>query len=92
MEVAQNNFATIRTTSIVRQEIKQHERSNELRNFTVYKRLRKMHQKELQSVGSFFILKILLILFIIVKSTVPFFSPVFGLHIDVTCLFCVYMG
>ncbi|PVD33088.1 hypothetical protein C0Q70_08537 [Pomacea canaliculata] len=54
MEVAQNNFATIRTTSIVRQEIKQHERSNELRNFTVYKRLRKMHQKELQSMESRF--------------------------------------
>ncbi|KAK7477446.1 hypothetical protein BaRGS_00031348 [Batillaria attramentaria] len=52
-EVA-NNFATIRTTSIVRQEIKQHERSNEYRNFTVYKRLRKQHQKELQSMESRF--------------------------------------
>jgi len=45
---AANNFATIRTTSIVRKEIKQHERSNDYRNFTVYKRLRKAHQKELQ--------------------------------------------
>ena len=50
-EVPANNFATIRTTSIVRQEIKQHAHSNEYRNFTVYKRLRKQHQKELQSVS-----------------------------------------
>ncbi|KAL8562589.1 hypothetical protein ACOMHN_045853 [Nucella lapillus] len=55
-EVPANNFATIRTTSIVRQEIKQHAHSNEYRNFTVYKRLRKQHQKELQS-GNFTVYK-----------------------------------
>ncbi|XP_076434862.1 serine/threonine-protein kinase TAO3-like isoform X1 [Babylonia areolata] len=54
LEVAANNFATIRTTSIVRQEIKQHAHSNEYRNFTIYKRLRKMHQKELQSMETRF--------------------------------------
>ncbi|XP_076452908.1 serine/threonine-protein kinase TAO3-like isoform X2 [Babylonia areolata] len=53
-EVPANNFATIRTTSIVRQEIKQHAHSNEYRNFTIYKRLRKQHQKELQSMESRF--------------------------------------
>ncbi|XP_070204048.1 serine/threonine-protein kinase TAO3-like isoform X2 [Littorina saxatilis] len=54
LEIPANNFATIRTTSIVRQEIKQHAHSNEYRNFTVYKRLRKMHQKDLQSMESKF--------------------------------------
>lgn len=49
-----NNFATIRTTSIVQKQIKQHERNNEYRNFTVYKRLRKAHQKELQTMESRF--------------------------------------
>lgn len=49
-----NNFATIRTTSIVRKQIKEHERSNDYRNFTVYKRLRKTHQKELQIVCGLF--------------------------------------
>ncbi|KAK3758245.1 hypothetical protein RRG08_061091 [Elysia crispata] len=49
-----NNFATIRTTSIVQKQIKQHERNNDYRNFTVYKRLRKAHQKELQTVESRF--------------------------------------
>jgi hypothetical protein len=53
MEVA-NNFATIRTTSIVRKEINQHAHSHEYRNFTVYKRLRKQHQKELKAVCGFF--------------------------------------
>ncbi|XP_071094275.1 serine/threonine-protein kinase TAO3-like isoform X1 [Haliotis cracherodii] len=48
MELYQHNFATIRTPSIVRKEIKDHEHSNELREqFTGYKRLRKQHQKEL---------------------------------------------
>ncbi|GFO29630.1 serine/threonine-protein kinase tao1 [Plakobranchus ocellatus] len=49
-----NNFATIRTTSIVQKQIKQHERNNDYRNFTVYKRLRKAHQKELQTMETRF--------------------------------------
>ncbi|CAG5128414.1 unnamed protein product [Candidula unifasciata] len=49
-----NNFATIRTTSIVQKQIKEHERSNDYRNFTVYKRLRKAHQKELQTIETRF--------------------------------------
>ncbi|XP_013085302.1 serine/threonine-protein kinase TAO1-like isoform X2 [Biomphalaria glabrata] len=49
-----SNFATIRTTSIVQKQIKEHERTNDYRNFTVYKRLRKTHQKELQSMESRF--------------------------------------
>ncbi|XP_059147158.1 serine/threonine-protein kinase TAO3-like isoform X1 [Physella acuta] len=49
-----NNFATIRTTSIVQKQIKEHERTNDYRNFTVYKRLRKTHQKELQTMESRF--------------------------------------
>ncbi|XP_035828594.1 serine/threonine-protein kinase TAO1 isoform X2 [Aplysia californica] len=53
-DAAANNFATIRTTSIVRKEIKQHERSNDYRNFTVYKRLRRAHQKELQTIETRF--------------------------------------
>ncbi|KAH9523282.1 Serine/threonine-protein kinase TAO1 [Bulinus truncatus] len=49
-----SNFATIRTTSIVQKQIKEHERTNDYRNFTVYKRLRKAHQKELQNMESRF--------------------------------------
>ncbi|XP_067686151.1 serine/threonine-protein kinase TAO1-like isoform X2 [Haliotis asinina] len=55
MELYQHNFATIRTPSIVRKEIKDHEHSNELREqFTGYKRLRKQHQKELIQLESRF--------------------------------------
>ena len=47
-----NNFATIRTTSIVTKQHKEHEHSNELREqFAGYKRMRKQHQKQLQQVG-----------------------------------------
>lgn len=49
MEPGANNFATIRTTSIVNKQLKEHEHSNELREqFTGYKRMRKQHQKQLQ--------------------------------------------
>ncbi|XP_046574136.1 LOW QUALITY PROTEIN: serine/threonine-protein kinase TAO3-like [Haliotis rubra] len=55
MELYQHNFATIRTPSIVRKEIKDHEHSNELREqFTGYKSLRKQHQKELIQLESRF--------------------------------------
>lgn len=50
-----NNFATIRTTSIVTKQHKEHERSNELREqFAGYKRMRKQHQKQLQQMESKF--------------------------------------
>ena len=47
-----NNFATIRTTSIVTKQHKEHEHTNELREqFAGYKRMRKQHQKQLQQVS-----------------------------------------
>ncbi|XP_041347445.1 serine/threonine-protein kinase TAO1-like isoform X2 [Gigantopelta aegis] len=50
-----NNFATIRTRSIMLNEIKDHEQSNDLKEqFTGYKRLRKQHQKELQQMETRF--------------------------------------
>ncbi|KAJ8312180.1 hypothetical protein KUTeg_009553 [Tegillarca granosa] len=55
MEPGANNFATIRTTSIVNKQLKEHEHSNELREqFTGYKRMRKQHQKQLQQTESKF--------------------------------------
>lgn len=43
-----NNFATIRPTSIVTKQFKEHEHTNELKEqFTGYKRMRKQHQKQL---------------------------------------------
>ncbi|XP_055957551.1 serine/threonine-protein kinase TAO1-B isoform X3 [Patella vulgata] len=55
LDVGTSNFATIRTTSIVHKQIKEHEHSNELREqFTGYKRLRKQHQKELQTMENKF--------------------------------------
>ena len=56
LEPGANNFATIRTTSIVTKQIKDHEVSNELREqFAGYKRMRKQHQKQLLSVRYSFI-------------------------------------
>lgn len=53
LEPGANNFATIRTTSIVTKQIKDHEVSNELREqFAGYKRMRKQHQKQLLSLES----------------------------------------
>lgn len=50
-----NNFATIRTTSIVTKQHKEHEHTNELREqFAGYKRMRKQHQKQLQQMESKF--------------------------------------
>ncbi|XP_022341554.1 serine/threonine-protein kinase TAO1-like [Crassostrea virginica] len=44
-----NNFATIRPTSIVTKQFKEHEHTNELKEqFTGYKRMRKQHQKQLR--------------------------------------------
>ncbi|XP_070572866.1 serine/threonine-protein kinase TAO1-like isoform X2 [Ptychodera flava] len=44
-----NNFATIRTTTIVSAQAKEHRRENELREqMTGYKRMRRQHQKQLQ--------------------------------------------
>ncbi|ESO84617.1 hypothetical protein LOTGIDRAFT_131793 [Lottia gigantea] len=55
LDVSPSNFATIRTTSIVHKQIKEHEHSNELREqFTGYKRLRKQHQKELHTMETKF--------------------------------------
>ena len=46
------NFATIRTTSIVTQEQREHENENELRRqMTGYKHMRRSHQKQLQGVN-----------------------------------------
>lgn len=46
-----NNFATIRPTSIVTKQFKEHEHTNELKEqFTGYKRMRKQHQKQLLQV------------------------------------------
>ena len=51
-EPGANNFATIRTTSIVTKQIQEHEHSNELKEqFAGYKRMRKQHQKQLQQVS-----------------------------------------
>lgn len=48
-----NNFATIRTTSIVTQQQREHEHENNMREqMTGYKRLRRQHQKELQNVSN----------------------------------------
>jgi thousand and one amino acid protein kinase len=56
VEAGTDNFATIRTTSIVTKQIKDHEVSNELREqFAGYKRMRKQHQKQLLSVRYSFI-------------------------------------
>lgn len=53
LEPGANNFATIRTTSIVTKQIKDHEVSNELREqFAGYKRMRKQHQKQLLALES----------------------------------------
>lgn len=47
-----NNFATIRPTSIVTKQFKEHEHTNELKEqFTGYKRMRKQHQKQLRQVS-----------------------------------------
>ena len=52
MEPGAGNFATIRTTSIVTKQMKEHEHTNELREqFAGYKRMRKQHQKQLQTVS-----------------------------------------
>ena len=46
-----NNFATIRTTSIVTQQQREHHHTNELREqMTGYKRMRRQHQKLLHQV------------------------------------------
>ena len=51
-EQGANNFATIRTTSIVNKQIKEHEHENEMRDqMTGYKRMRRQHQKILQQVN-----------------------------------------
>ncbi len=43
-----HNFATIRTTSIVTQQQREHDHTNELREqMTGYKRMRRQHQKVL---------------------------------------------
>ena len=48
-----NNFATIRTTSIVTQQQREHDHSNQLREqMTGYKRMRRQHQKVLIQVSS----------------------------------------
>ncbi|XP_061162702.1 serine/threonine-protein kinase TAO1-like [Saccostrea echinata] len=50
-----NNFATIRPTSIVTKQFKEHEQSNELKEqFTGYKRMRKQHQKQLKQMEAKF--------------------------------------
>ncbi|CAH1801950.1 unnamed protein product [Owenia fusiformis] len=50
-----NNFATIRTTHIVSRQQKEHEHENEMREqMTGYKRMRRQHQKQLQTVESRF--------------------------------------
>ena len=46
-----NNFATIRTTSIVTQQQREHIQENVMREqMTGYKRMRRQHQKQLQQV------------------------------------------
>lgn len=55
LEPGAGNFATIRTTSIVTKQMKEHEHTNELREqFAGYKRMRKQHQKQLQTMESKF--------------------------------------
>ena len=50
-ERVHNNFATIRTTHIVTKQQKEHEMENEMREqMTGYKRMRRQHQKEMQTV------------------------------------------
>ncbi|KAG8199950.1 hypothetical protein JTE90_006197 [Oedothorax gibbosus] len=47
-EVGANNFATIRTTSIVTRQIKEHEQENHMHEqMSGYKRMRRQHQKAL---------------------------------------------
>ncbi|XP_022235603.1 serine/threonine-protein kinase Tao-like, partial [Limulus polyphemus] len=47
-EVGANNFATIRTTSIVSRQIKEHEQENQMHEqMSGYKRMRRLHQKAL---------------------------------------------
>lgn len=63
LEPGAGNFATIRTTSIVTKQMKEHEHTNELREqFAGYKRMRKQHQKQLKTVS--FLSRFSLILFI----------------------------
>lgn len=48
-EASHNNFATIRTTSIVTQQKREYEHENHMREqMTGYKRMRRAHQKQLQ--------------------------------------------
>jgi len=48
-EASHNNFATIRTTSIVTQQKREYEHENHMRDqMTGYKRMRRSHQKQLQ--------------------------------------------
>lgn len=55
VEAGANNFATIRTTSIVTKQMQEHEHSNELKEqFAGYKRMRKQHQKQMQQMESKF--------------------------------------
>ncbi|CAI9741360.1 Serine threonine kinase [Octopus vulgaris] len=55
LEPGAGNFATIRTTSIVTKQMKEHEHTNELREqFAGYKRMRKQHQKQLKTMESKF--------------------------------------
>ena len=50
-----NNFATIRTTSIVTQQQREHDHSNQLREqMTGYKRMRRQHQKVLIQVRTLY--------------------------------------
>ena len=50
-EPGANNFATIRTTSIVNQQRYDHRQESAMREqMTGYKRLRRQHQKQLQQV------------------------------------------
>ncbi|XP_074593918.1 serine/threonine-protein kinase Tao [Brevipalpus obovatus] len=45
-ELGPNNFATLRTTSIVTRQIKEHEKENQMyEQMTGYKRMRRQHQK-----------------------------------------------
>lgn len=53
-DVGANNFATIRTTSIVTRQIKEHEQENHMHEqMSGYKRMRRQHQKALIQVCSF---------------------------------------
>lgn len=47
-EMGANNFATLRTTSIVTRQIKEHEKENQMyEQMSGYKRMRRQHQKGL---------------------------------------------